>query len=889
MLLFRILKSLFAGLLLALIFVSCSENAPVSEDVETVVSGDQFWADSVFGKLTAEQQYFQHVLIEVPAYYQQASDSLVKWIITHQPGALSFNGWDPDSVEMLRESIDTQLVLKPFFIADYFEMIGAKPYPFWEVNESSCDKKWTSFFSKGGYHLLDFRQDIFRGKKEIDSWLDTIIRSQNIVPFTAHYNDQDSSKNLEEFLNLIKGSSTGALIELNYFDTVNIAAYRKAYEYDGLTVIRSKEQAINGLIEAGADFVFRRLESPESFTSWNPANSESDAFAESTRRILLIKSMIGSGSKRVNASEELNYIRLNMQANSVSLLRNEKKIIPFKSKFTVYSDREFRVLPKVRSDCGASLITKKIEASDIDQILASKGNKVILIGDSCSADLLTKLAAIKPADQTVVAFSNPENYGDLKNCSNLIYYPSFNEFDASLLLQQLSSRLPIQGDFYSADTLIAGLKISQKLLARTDPNFCGLDGDTLSRISGLMSSCMNGRAFPGAQVLIAKDGCIVYDRVFGKHTYQGQTPVTENSMYDLASLTKVVATTMVGMKLYEMGVYEMNDSLGQYLPDSLKQHLRFPSTIRNITFQELFTHTSGLPAGFPIIKYMQYTSSQVGRYDRYFCDRPDSVYMTEVAEGFYLEKEQQDSMWLRLNQIYLDPAKPYKYSDVNMNTLYFMFKSFIQKDPAKYGFTQSKKQLEGKNLFEEFLYNTFYKPLGMNHTCYKPLKRFSKDLIVPTENETFWRKQLLHGYVHDPNAALHGGIAGNAGIFSTSNDLAILLQMLLNKGVYNDQRYLKAETVDKFTSRQENCFRGLGFNKPSMGSTSFGMSENASMSTYGHTGFTGTCFWVDPEHGLIYIYLSNAVHPSVNNKSYEYGIRKKVHQCAYDAMMTKDF
>jgi CubicO group peptidase (beta-lactamase class C family) len=242
-----------------------------------------------------------------------------------------------------------------------------------------------------------------------------------------------------------------------------------------------------------------------------------------------------------------------------------------------------------------------------------------------------------------------------------------------------------------------------------------------------------------------------------------------------------------------------------------------------------------------------------------------------------------------LHQIYLDPSKAYNYSDVNMNTLYFMFKSFIQKNPEKFGFTQSKKQLKDKNLFEEYLYNTFYKPLGMNHTRYRPLKHFSRDIIVPTENETWWRKQLLHGHVHDPNAALHGGIAGNAGIFSTANDLAILCQMWLNKGVYNGQRYLKAETVNKFTARQENCFRGLGFNKPSMGSTSFGMSENASLSTYGHTGFTGTCLWIDPEHDLIYIYLSNAVHPNVNNKTYEYGIRKKAHQCAYDAMMGKNF
>ena len=488
-----------------------------------------------------------------------------------------------------------------------------------------------------------------------------------------------------------------------------------------------------------------------------------------------------------------------------------------------------------------------------------------------------------------IGFTNPAHFNSLSQTSNLFFYPNFRNFDYEILAQQFTSRISMSGDFVGKDTVVKGLNIEKKLLARADPNFCGIDADTLARISWNVNSVIGAKATPGCQVLVAKDGCIIYDRCFGTHTYGGTKPVTETSMYDLASLTKVVATTMVGMKLYEMNAYELNDSLQKYLPDSLRLHLRFPSTIRNLTFQGLFTHCTGMPAGFPIIKYMRYTTPEIGRYDKYFCDRPDSVYTTEVAENYYLERVYQDSMWLKLNQIFLNPDKSYHYSDVNMNTLYFIFKSIIQKSPDKYGFTQTKKQLKDKDLFVEFLYNSFYTPLGMTHTCYKPLKKFSRDIIVPTENENFWRKQLLWGHVHDPNAALHGGVAGNAGIFSTSNDLAVLCQMLLNKGIYNGKRYLNAETVDKFTARQENCFRGLGFNKPSFGSVSFGMSPDASLSTYGHTGFTGTCFWVDPEHGLIYIYLSNAVHPEVSNKDRENGIRKRLHQVIYDGMMLEEF
>ena len=601
-------------------------------------------------------------------------------------------------------------------------------------------------------------------------------------------------------------------------------SYRVTTDYKGLFIVRGKEQAINQLLSHGADFVFRRLESAETFAKWNPDEEQAAVFDQSTRRILIRKGQRSEGLVPVNAKQELNHIRLNFQAKSTALIRNEKKLIPFKSKFTLYASHELKLAQKVKTSCNVTIVQKEIDVVSVKEIVGTKGNKVILIGDTCSDAVLNELAAIKADQSVLVAFSNTAHFDKLKTCPQLVYYPSLGNFDPEIFVQQLCSGLPLSADFVSVDSLIPGIVSEKKVLARTHPNFCGLDADTLAYISGLMNNCMSNHAFPGGQVLIAKNGCIVYDRVFGNHTYAGQTAVTENSMYDLASLTKIVSTTLVGMKLYELGVYEMNDSLENYLPDSLRQHLPYPSTIRNVTFQQLFTHCSGLPSGFPILKYMKYTSAEVGRFDRFFCDRPDSVYNTEVAEGFYLEKEQQDSMWLRLHQIYLDPAKAYNYSDVNMNTLYFMFKSFIQKNPEKYGFTQSKKQLKDKNLFEEYLYNTFYKPLGMNHTRFRPLKYFSRDIIVPTENETWWRKQLLHGHVHDPNAALHGGVAGNAGIFSTANDLAILCQMWLNKGVYNGQRYLKAETVDKFTARQENCFRGLGFNKPSMGSTSFGMS-----------------------------------------------------------------
>jgi len=169
----------------------------------------------------------------------------------------------------------------------------------------------------------------------------------------------------------------------------------------------------------------------------------------------------------------------------------------------------------------------------------------------------------------------------------------------------------------------------------------------------------------------------------------------------------------------------------------------------------------------------------------------------------------------------------------------------------------------------------------MERTGYNPNNQFSKNEIVPTENERYWRKQLLHGYVHDPNAALHGGVAGNAGIFSTTNDLAILAEMWLNKGTYRGKQFLREETVNQFIQTQPSSHRGLGFNKPSMNTGAFGCADSASLKTFGHTGFTGTCIWIDPENELTYIFLSNRVHPTVNNRIYNYGIRRRTHQYFY--------
>jgi CubicO group peptidase (beta-lactamase class C family) len=862
-------------------FQSCKSD-PIDEIDEDVVVENNAWTDSIFGNLSDKEEYFQHLIIEVPSSYQQNIDSLSIWVFENQPGALSLTNWNPDSISLLKNACDTLAIIQPIFYSNAFELLNLPEYNYWEEESKNREFQFLRVFQKGHFGLVDFAQSISLTESNL-SWMDSVRHHMGIEIIPKTFNDQNAVDEIDAFINFIKASNNSTLLNITQFDSVDLNNYREISDYEGLFIVRTKESNLNAQLNGGADYLFKPIDKNDSYSSWD-VNQASDLYQKSTERILNHKSKILEMKRKQHLESEIKFTQLNLAHNSISLLKDESNLIPLTSKFVIYSNQKFRINQKVRKENKVSTQLIDMSLKKLKEISQSQIG-VYLLTDSTTDETLDYLNSLKASDKKLICFSNPEHYDKLKKTANLMFVPLYDNFNAQIFCQQLTARIDISGSLYKEGGIVEGENVDANRLARCVPEFVGYDKDTLSQINWIVSNAMNGRAFPGCQVLLAKNGCIIYDRQYGHHSYKRQKVVTDESMYDLASLTKVVATTMVGMKLYEANAYNLKDSLGDYLPDSLKDHIPYPSTIRNITFEELFIHKSGMPAGFPIIKYMQYTSEDVGRLDKYYCDRPDSNFNIEVAENFYLEKEYGDSMWLKLNQIWLNKAKPYKYSDVNMNTLYMMFKSIVQSRPRDFGFTQTQKELKEKDLFVEYLYESYYKPLGMERTMYQPRNKYNVNSIVPTEDESYWRKQLLQGHVHDPNAALMGGIGGNAGMFSTTNDLAKLCQMMLNKGYYHEQRYLKAETVTKFTSAQEGSHRGLGFNKRSISTTGFGMSDSSSIMTYGHTGFTGTCFWIDPDEDLVYIFLSNRVHPKVNNRIYQYGVRKRIHNAAYSSRM----
>jgi len=870
---------------LAVLLAACGNNEQEVTLVEESY-GDSLWTDSVFGSLSEQERINQHLLYEIPPAFQNNIDSLAVRITAEQPGALSFSAWDVDSIFRLRSILDTCKIIQPLFLAGYFSYLQIPRYPYWESQEELRSPEYLKVFSNAGYGIIDLQEN-FAHTPNWKLWMDTASK-MNLTVVDGHYSDRKIAKDFSRFFLQLSGNLNMMRLDLNTYDTTKLEALRKSSGFEGMFIVDCSEQRTLLQIEGGADFVQVAMTGENEFVRSGGSGKDwkNEAFAESTRRILRLKSaFVADEIEPYHPSVAVRFSSLRLTSGAVSLIRQNGKILPATKGFSMYCETKISLPQKVRQENKIILHERTITTKDIDHIAKSDGVKVVCVDDSTDKVVIEKLADLKASSKTVICFSSPKLFTQFTESPNLLFAPISQPTDFAVLCQQISGRLPIRGDFWIGDTLHTGIKIKKGKLARTSPEYTGLDKDTLERIEWGVNSAMAGRAYPGCQVLIAKDGCIIYDRSFGHHTYEREKLVTENSMYDLASVTKVVATTMIGMKLWEMNAFELDDSLSEYLPDSLKYHLKFPSTIRNITFQELFVHKAGLPAGFPIIGYMQYMNDKIERWDKYYCDFQDTCWSVEVGEGFYMEKAYQDSMWLRLNQIWLDPKKPYKYSDVSMNTLYFMFKSIIEKNKKLFGFNKNEKEYKDVNLFSEYLYNTFYKPLGMEHTRYLPRRHYDKSEVVPTENDRWWRQQLLQGHVHDPNAALHGGIAGNAGMFSTTNDLAILGQMLLNGGYYDGTRYLAQETVDKFASRQPESHRGLGWNKPTQSGNLYACADSSSLGTYGHTGFTGTCMWMDPKTNLVYIFLCNRVHPSVNERIYQYNIRARVHQAAYDAMI----
>ena len=381
------------------------------------------------------------------------------------------------------------------------------------------------------------------------------------------------------------------------------------------------------------------------------------------------------------------------------------------------------------------------------------------------------------------------------------------------------------------------------------------------RLDSVAKAGIRNKAFPGCQIVAMKDGHVVYDTCFGTFTYGGGHKVQPDDLYDIASCTKIFASTLAVMKLYDDGLIDLNKTLADFFPYLKgKPHGK-------LKLIDIMTHQAGLKAWIPFYKV---TVNEDGPMEEFYSNQMDKNHSVRVAENLYLINDYADRIFDSVSKTPLGKKK-YLYSDMGF---YYMPKIV--------------KQLTNQNI-EDYLKEKFYVPMNLSHICYQPLNHFTREQIAPTENDTVFRMQLIWGDVHDQAAAMFGGVAGHAGLFANAHDLAVLMQMFLDEGTYNGVQYLKPETVRYFTrapySASNDNRRGIGFDKlPLNKKGSSTASKSGSMKGYGHTGFTGTFVWADPENKTVLIFLSNRVHPFPDpNKLARQGIRTALHDILYEA------
>lgn len=437
----------------------------------------------------------------------------------------------------------------------------------------------------------------------------------------------------------------------------------------------------------------------------------------------------------------------------------------------------------------------------------------------------------------------------------------------------------------------AGCTTERIRLAVAEPERVGMRSEVLAGIDTLVADALAQKAFPGCQVLVAKDGYIVYRKSFGVSDYETRTPVTDESIYDLASVSKAAATVPAVMMAYDDANLRLSDRISAYVP-TMKQ-----TALKTLTLREALFHETGMRDGYPVYRWATDTTS----YTRLYSSRPDETYSLRqdeklwfdhnyrydtawitptpdadhtllVARGMYLRPAFRDTLFERIIRLPLQKRGAYRYSCLNFVLLRRLVEQ-VTRQPL-----------------DEYLAARLFGPLGAASLCYNPMQSLPDEYqqyVIPTEDDAAIRRQLLRGYVHDELAAFNGGVEGNAGLFASAQDLVKVLQMMLNGGTYAGRRYVRAETCRLFTStKSSNSRRGLGFDKPSVTNPIQGpTAPECPPSVYGHTGYTGTCFWVDPDHQMIYIFLCNRVYPHRWNRRLTTGnYRTRIQSLLYQAM-----
>jgi beta-glucosidase-like glycosyl hydrolase/CubicO group peptidase (beta-lactamase class C family) len=574
-----------------------------------------------------------------------------------------------------------------------------------------------------------------------------------------------------------------------------------------------------------------------------------------------------------------------LYANALTLAANKGNLLPFKTldkdsfaSVSIGSTKQtkFQESLSLYNRFDHYQISKAADAAGYQALLAKLGKYTkVVVGFHDMSQYASKNFGIEPASMNflkelsaktqvvVVIFGNPYSLKYFEGQDWVLVAYEENSNTQHLAAEVLFGARPALGKLpVTVSTKYAyGIGMNTNPLGRlqyTLPEAVGIASVDLEKVDSLALQAIKDGATPGCQILVVKNGKVIYNKAFGYHTYDTTRPVLTTDLYDLASITKVAATTIALMHQHDANKFFINRRLSEFIPALEGQDLG------NAYARDVLTHYAGLRPYIPF--YAQTLKDSMFA----ICYRvnADSVYCLKVTDKLFMRVDYKDSI---INTIYttkLTKDPTYVYSDL--------------------GFILMKDVIEDQvqDNYPNFLDTTFYAKLGLPTMGYMPTERFPLSRITPTEYDKVYRKTLVHGFVHDQGAAMMGGVGGHAGLFSSANDLAILFQMLVNRGEYAGVRYLSPTTVSEFTKQWDTrSRRGLGFDKPEPSGVGGPTSNMASKYTFGHTGFTGTGVWADPENDLIYVFLSNRVYPDAENrKLLTSGIRTTIHDAIYDAV-----
>lgn len=595
-------------------------------------------------------------------------------------------------------------------------------------------------------------------------------------------------------------------------------------------------------------------------------------YVNSNRAHALKSRLIEQAVTLARDDERLVPIREVANLNMTTIAIGAEKETPFQKMISRYASVKHQQVSKKITETSA---TKLLGIADKEQTVVvsfhdmSKYSKTGFGIDTSALQLLRQIDATNKL--IVVVFGSPYALSYFDEFTTVLAAYNEEEITQEIVAQALFGTQTIKGRLpvTSSTKYKNGQGIYRESLGRLGfsiPERVGMSSRTLAKLDDLAAEMISKGAAPGGQMLVARQGKIVLHKAYGHHTYKKEREARTNDIYDVASITKICATTISLMKLYDDGKFDLNASLSRYLGAEVDTCNK-----RDLNVRSMLAHHARLRGWIPFYTETVSESKKNPKpLEKYYRKIKDETFSVKVANDLYMRADYQDSIWSRIYASDLSEDDEYRYSDLS----FYIFHKIIQ-------------NITNEGL-DQYADQTFYKSLGLRRTGFVPMERHSRYEVAPTEEDLYFRKQRLQGHVHDMGAAMMGGVAGHAGLFSNAYDLSVILQMLLNKGNYGGTQYLKPSTVKTFTTRYHaSTRRGLGFDMKELDSNkTINMSEMASASTFGHLGFTGISAFADPEYDLIFIFITNRTYPSMNNRKFARGdYRPKAQTIVYQSMM----